>query len=641
MLATESNLTTIGRLRVKSNTRDPRAEQHRLRQLLRTCTLSPEDLSPSATLVVLRLTDPLPTRLRTSPFVSEPDPAWQRAVNRELDRILAGASRPVIGSVPAAAAAVVFLDRAEVLASLAVDWMQGALATNWWWRWLFPPQAQTPSSLFAEWIRSPEFVPAAMEMLSRRLLAVRFVQAIPSDVVGQLRTNVCCAHGLRNLGTISSMPSAASDGQCFAFRDSKGSIEDTDELDSVGSRDLSTSRPSKEAVHDFDEPWLPWIPEASAAGLAPEARLLLAQCLLLTRAPIEARSQHLQMRLASWLTQSGKSENRAQISARGNLGQPRLSDTAPADSTVLQTTRSDLQDTTYDQGSSSNSPSQAVKQPPPIRSDSGDETSPANEAPVHNQFDDQESARGNSSSEMDQAGHVPTASTMHDVASTGEAESWSATIHTAFGGLFFLLNVALHLGLYSDFTAPLGPNLDLNFWDFLALIGAAFTQDQIKNDPLWNCLADLAGRPRESQPGAEFKAPDEWRVPEDWLASFAPAPNLDPVQRDGRLITMHPAGFVIADIPVSYSAEQRAANPTKRWITWLAGFIGARLTRACERQDAVEVVCHCPARVSFTLTHVDVTFSLQSHPFEIRISGLDRDPGWIPAASRDVRFHFD
>jgi hypothetical protein len=40
-------------------------------------------------------------------------------------------------------------------------------------------------------------------------------------------------------------------------------------------------------------------------------------------------------------------------------------------------------------------------------------------------------------------------------------------------------------------------------------------------------------------------------------------------------------------------------------------------------------------------TRVDVRYALADHPFEIRRAGLDRDPGWIPAAGRRLHFHFD
>jgi len=48
-----------------------------------------------------------------------------------------------------------------------------------------------------------------------------------------------------------------------------------------------------------------------------------------------------------------------------------------------------------------------------------------------------------------------------------------------------------------------------------------------------------------------------------------------------------------------------------------------------------------PASVRVTPSHVDVTFPLADHPVAIRLAGLDRDPGFIPAAGRSVAFHFE
>src|SRR3712207_7928989 len=47
------------------------------------------------------------------------------------------------------------------------------------------------------------------------------------------------------------------------------------------------------------------------------------------------------------------------------------------------------------------------------------------------------------------------------------------------------------------------------------------------------------------------------------------------------------------------------------------------------------------ARVVVTASHVDVHFRLSGLPIEIRLSGLDRDPGWVPAAGRFVAFHYE
>jgi hypothetical protein len=42
-----------------------------------------------------------------------------------------------------------------------------------------------------------------------------------------------------------------------------------------------------------------------------------------------------------------------------------------------------------------------------------------------------------------------------------------------------------------------------------------------------------------------------------------------------------------------------------------------------------------------TATHVDVLFQLAGLPVEVRLSGLDRDPGWVPAAGRFVAFRYE
>ena len=47
-----------------------------------------------------------------------------------------------------------------------------------------------------------------------------------------------------------------------------------------------------------------------------------------------------------------------------------------------------------------------------------------------------------------------------------------------------------------------------------------------------------------------------------------------------------------------------------------------------------------PARVDLTLARVDIHLSLEKLPLAIRLAGLDRDPGWLPAAGRYVYFHF-
>jgi hypothetical protein len=156
---------------------------------------------------------------------------------------------------------------------------------------------------------------------------------------------------------------------------------------------------------------------------------------------------------------------------------------------------------------------------------------------------------------------------------------------TRAGGVFYLLNAAIALGWFGDFTAPRHRGLPASPWQFLMVAGSQLTPRGLARDPLWPLLARLHGA--EPQVGA---------------------------------ITRRT--FNEQHLPVLRAALARA------------------LGRA-DARSAARCVCVQRARVTTTATHVDVWFGLASHPVAIRLAGLDRTPGWIPAAGRVVTFHYD
>ena len=177
-----------------------------------------------------------------------------------------------------------------------------------------------------------------------------------------------------------------------------------------------------------------------------------------------------------------------------------------------------------------------------------------------------------------QVEHVPSATT----------ETQAETARTVFGGIFYLLNAALALELYADFTRPRGKNLDLSPWDWLAQIGQVWFGDEFASDPVWGVLARLAAR-EEGEPVPGLSTED-------------------------------------------------------RWLREQAEALETRLHRALDVEDVSalrDFVCRHRARVEVTQSVVDVYFILTELPLDLRIAGLDRDPGWIPAAGRSVHFHFD
>ena len=73
-------------------------------------------------------------------------------------------------------------------------------------------------------------------------------------------------------------------------------------------------------------------------------------------------------------------------------------------------------------------------------------------------------------------------------------------------------------------------------------------------------------------------------------------------------------------------------------------YAAARLAAAMPGRTGRSVgrlLCRLPASVQLTPAHLHAVFPLDALPIEVRMSGLDRDPGWIPAAGRRVTFAFE
>jgi hypothetical protein len=270
--------------------------------------------------------------------------------------------------------------------------------------------------------------------------------------------------------------------------------------------------------------------------------------------------------------------------------------------------------------------------------------------------------------------HTEEVSTIQELPNSGETSlfvSPDLQIETELGGLFYLINLALSLNLYGDFTTPMEPGLELPLWDFVTLLGQKLLGEAMQGDPVWGMLAHLSGRDEHSAPGADFEPPDTWRLPVEWLTPFSEEAIWHWKATDSRLQVRHPAQFLVLDIPrqpVDPARQLRCAlqdygtyliiepqpNPVaanaggttslERWLGWLVPYVRARLHRSLQvlaPDQLAQILCAHDARVCVTATHVDIFLALDALPIGIRLAGLDRDPGWVPAAGRFIAFHFD
>jgi hypothetical protein len=488
---------------------------------------------------------------------------------------------------------------------MTTDWYEGLLPTRWWWKSLFKTSDVT-SMLLPTWLDSPIYAPAALQYLAVRSLAIPFVRSLSHDNARLLLRKIIHTFSL------SALHQALSNSE-----------NDTD-LVLKGNRKAEQARRYGKGEQDDTQMVAPWqhiVPEGGYNELFPysDQQCLLGIGLMLQRAPMRLRTQSFAQAVQRWqrTALTAIADDQAPLPARD--GRPIIVGDGPARGTI---------------------PTAPFFGPTDETSTERDERSI-----LVGQGKTGEGGEWKAAA----VGIVPRAgpspedepSILVGQGKTGEGGEWKAGasppvaqgtpaidetppeihIDTVFGGLFYLINLALFLNLYNDFTSPMNVGIELPIWDFIALLGLELIGEAIKQDPIWPLLAQLAERDVQDAPGKDFTPPDIWQIPPEWLKQFSGDEE-------------------------EWATEKKfehGEEPFQSWLNWLMPSICARLQRAlnldAKEQIAPMLVIH-DAHVRLTATHLDVFFSLNTLPIEIRLAGLDRNPGWVPAAGRFISFYF-
>ena len=575
---------TIMRLRVKGSNLDPLAVRPRLQNLIGEISL--RGLLPeSASLFIRKLEDPAPGVLKLEAIDSRANRAWQRSLNSRFAHLVGSAARPARGPVSSNAESVVFLDYSELLACLAADWCNGFVGARWWWH-SFLQRGDIGHVIKKLWREKIEYVPAAMQQLAKTQVLVEFVRVFSDresrDLVERLADK-------------------------FALTAIRSVIDSSHhELFEVELETTFSSSRVPVVVHEkrvrIVAPWKYIVPETDTPGLRPMQQLLLGVALMIKRAPAQARTRSFAIEVERWQSVAvfensteAESAQREMHEARVHLDGPKAIerqtriariDTKP----VLADEEIEALDIERKTSFTERAPSQvdssyvdtAITVDPEIPrvEESPCETPAENDSP----FVETEPAPQPFFAELDE----------------------SLTIETGLGGFFYLINLAIFLDIYSDFTSPVETFTELNIWEFVTLVGSELNEQENRDDPIWLLLSDLAGCEKEdfSRKGAEAQRKTSGDAAK--LNAFAPL-------REDTLI----------------------------WLFRLMPYIRRRLQRALNTTDFSKVLLRHHARITITATHIDVFFSLAELPIEIRLAGLDRDPGWVPAAGRFIAFHYE
>jgi hypothetical protein len=616
--------TRVGRLCVRGTSLDPLAVQRRAEAALTACRFGEIALPESAILCIRSFRDPLPGTLHLQGQNREANAAWQQAAAAALEGLLRRAPRPALETVPAGADAVLFLSPAEMLVSLARDWCRSETGTRWWWRSLFPG-AEGSSGVLRVWRERAEHVPAALHQLAGEAQAAPFLQALGPPAARALWVAVAEKFGLAALlAELEAAPSATPSEEKTAPPGTRSPCPEAAP---------APRSPARSA------PWRTWVAGHEEAGLTGDSLLLLVTGLLLYRAPVALRAPGFARQARAWM--------RSTEAALAGPQPPPADDEATQESAeggsplALRSKPTPVRPPTDLASSQERSPvpaAQPVAFPDPglgshLPKDPPVPLPPSPSEPFRQRPMTSAAVTESPGSVPLKEGEaavpaIPVAESQPPLAAKPAAETTTDVadalrcqiVETEFGGILYLINLGLFLNLYGDFTSPLKPGIALPIWDFVALVGRHLVGARLREDPVWALLARLSGRNPETEPGEGFLAPEDWPLPEDW-ADFCTTLPLD----------TEPYGAA-------------PAGPLIEWLDWLLPYLRWRLDRALglDFPDQIAgLLCEQPACIRVTDARVEITFSLNRLPVQVRLSGLDRDPGWVPAAGRAIAFRYD
>lgn len=617
-------------------------------RVLERSDLRPTGMPPSAILIIRSFRTPSPGRLIASLRGVSPDLTWEKAAQDSLSDLYRHAACPAREAVPANAAAVLFAGQAEMLACLALDWTAGALSNRWWWRAIY---GGVPDDRFVvrEWIKHSGSIPAALEYLSRRRAIRMFATTLDRDDVDQLLSAIVVEFSLHDLRLVLDSVTHLH-SQTEVFPDASQPVADDHR---IGNVQLDpTALLSGPGI-----PWTKWIAEIDVDGLEIGRQAFVGVGLMLCRAPAIVRSRAFAREVGGRFRseQTSKSLLSIRVLSKSGVSHGKAMSAPDKESSENRTLqlRSGMQPRLAARLLSREAEQAADFGALPAESE-------LTEVPPRSSCDRHSAA----------IAHVEPESlpSFVQVSSGVSAPVVSEEhIETELGGLFYLVNVAISLELYHDFTMPLSPGLRMPVWDFIELVGRRMLRAQFKRDPVWTFLAHLAGRADRESPGKYFDPPDEWRIPSDWLKPFSSRSIWTWSVNGGRLLVRHREGFYVLDIPGRRDPEKllhreltvyngtmnfvlrrgylrpTAMLPIERWLDWMVSFILARLRSAfglSRNRDAVGRLLNHRAEVVAGDERIDINFILADLPIAIRLSGLDRDPGWVPAGGKIIAFHY-
>lgn len=649
---------TLRQVHWRGAPQDAARARQRLERALSLAEWTPPGMRPGALLLVRRLAVRTPGAAPDGPADGG---AWGRTIGTALRRQAERARRPWTQGDAASADAVIFDDEAELAACLLRERLRGA-GDAWWCRAAWGATGW-PAWLARRVLARGEVLVPVLAMLADAGLAVEGLRQVDDGLLADAPAAIRRSHGV-------ALPMRRAVSEALPD-DIQGTVSDADRA----RRRNMPSTPDGDARHRL----VALVPEMAAPRLGRAQRTLLGLALGVHRAPAWAATAAFGGALFECVEAAEASPPANEAPARAAAPRVTPSGSPPASGNRARAERLRFAPTS-DAGTAAaanDAPGSSTRAAAPAIDPSRRAVSMAEaaERDMHAQppVADPTPAVEAATPAMQARDAVATATPASDQYRTAPSTlptplATAADIETEFGGLFYLLNVALSLELYGDFTRPAQRGLAISPWDLLAVVGLAWFGAAFARDPLAATLASLAGRPVPSQPDLRSMA-RTWQAPDAALRAWPAATLVSYYATQHRLRALHSAGFALFDLPRDRALAPRvqlralcdaheslrgaalrrdtaAACPRCAGLAGLLALLDARTALALGDDAPAEpaalhtLVARHAAHVHCSASAIDVRLVLAGLPLPLRLAGLDRDPGWIPAAGRAIAFHF-
>ncbi|VVB91311.1 Uncharacterised protein [uncultured archaeon] len=658
------NSPQIGILRISSLEENDISLRLSISTALNSVEFSPRGISPSSILIVRELKDPMPGHFL--PRSASADPEWGLKLRESITEIYHKASRSVSGIIPYNSPAVLFADESELIACLLMDMSLGMAGERWWWKVIIRNFPNIKIGGIKEIARmSAENLPAAIIQIYEWGQISSFFSAITVQDSEVIFSEVSREYGvpeseirrviveMRKIGLyneIQDNPAGKITGKEPETSGFSGSIEyllqkiresqffsirETEKISLFALCIILRLRPSIARTNVFIPVLLEFIAEIQKKNsLINNIKYAITNTITNTTSGEEKKNEIA----GAWQVEADENGNAPiksedeknrvipSIPRHGhddrikhpieNRGKKAIISKFDFRSKNISDNIDEISGRSIkiEEVSSAKEKYRETPEYPPVKIPEEKIFTGLHETILSGTFQ-------------------PSEDTEKALPVQEEVRSSDNGIRTHLCGVFYLINLMRELDLPACFEEEFGLSSHVGAWGTLELLGRAIigNDERFRNDPLWDILAELDGRKKGTFPGNDIRDGGTYKMPLSWYEKCR--------QKTDAGFLFDEVSFEkiegLLDLPPVLFRLMSCIMPFIRW------YLRSKIDPDTRKETPEKDLLICDGNIYATSSHIDIIISLEDISIEARMSGLDRDPGWVANLGRVVKFHFE